>query len=287
MFEVVISPFSPLNGMKLQSAKAKCWEMYNAVVYAGRVSAADLSATERKMSKIDGKGRTTSRMIEAFKDVAFQPLDGDGQQNPGVPVEMQARRSSSSSSANRRSSFGDFERESSLVKKFQPKFDSNKTLKAGDCLLLEAFETFERSRGSSVHFLSTRLIKGSVPPRRNTTADIVRTWLSGFLLLAMVACVAADLVDILTGSTTVAIVLVCIQCLSLEEAFSAIKGRVVLAIVMTYSLGTALKNWYVALLIAQYLQAVGVQTGPVGLLCFMFLATALLSCIVSNQVRWE
>ena len=57
----------------------------------------------------------------------------------------------------------------------------------------------------------------------------------------------------------------------------------ILAIVMTYSLGTALNKYNVALLIASYLKTLGVMTGPIGLLVFMFLATAVLSCIVSNQ----
>ena len=45
----------------------------------------------------------------------------------------------------------------------------------------------------------------------------------------------------------------------------------ILAIVMTYSLGTALNKYNVALLIASYLKTLGVMTGPIGLLVFMFL----------------
>ena len=44
---------------------------------------------------------------------------------------------------------------------------------------------------------------------------------------------------------------------------SALKGRVILAIVMTYSLGTALNKYNVALLIASYLKTLGVMTGPI------------------------
>jgi di/tricarboxylate transporter len=279
MFEVVISNYCPLNGMPVHRAKSKCWEMYNAVIYTRRVSSQAMADTKQTRSR-------TGSQADAFKEAAFVPLnDNSAALNPGAPTELQEMRSSSSRQT------GDVVQLYSQSTFYSPREseievdDGSARLSAGDCLLVEAFENFGQKNGASVHFLSCRLIKGSAPPRRNTYADVVRTWGSGLLLGLMVGAVASGLTDILTGATTISILLVCMQCLSIDEAFGAIKGRVVLAIVMTYSLGTALKEQYVALLIAQYLKALGVMTGPIGLLACMFLATALLSCIVSNQVH--
>ena len=68
----------------------------------------------------------------------------------------------------------------------------------------------------------------------------------------------------------------------MKEAFDAINGRVILAIVATYGLGTALESTGTASLIASGLVSVGKRIGAVGLLSMLFLAVALLSCIVSN-----
>ena len=70
---------------------------------------------------------------------------------------------------------------------------------------------------------------------------------------------------------------------STQQAFAAIKGRVVLAIVATYGLGSALQKTGVAAALAKVLVSVGSSLGPVGLLCMLFLCTSVLSCVVSNQ----
>lgn len=304
MFEVVVSAYCPLVGKSVQSAKSQCWGLYNAVIYTCRVSGQAIQVEERKGSQM--RNRKGSHFLEA----SFVPIQENNSVAETQALDVANGHMEMKDFGNDRESFGrdsnnfndrmsnlsnvsnvGLRRRISITEQFYEEDDQNfeqdelgaQTLKVGDCLLIEAFDTFEKKSGSSVSFLSCRMIKGSVPPRRNTSADVARTWGSGLLLGLMVAAVAAGLTDILTGSATVGMLLVCMQCLSIDEAFAAIKGRVVLAIVMTYSLGTALKNHNVALLIAQYLKALGASTGPVGLLACMFLATALLSCIVSNQ----
>jgi len=98
--------------------------------------------------------------------------------------------------------------------------------------------------------------------------------------------VAADVRDtwnIFTLSATAAALLVASKCLTIDEAFAAVNGRVLLGIVATYGLGAALERTKVAALLASSLVAVGGTTGPQGLLAVLFFTVALLSGVVSNQ----
>mmetsp|Transcript_31454 Transcript_31454/g.74193 ORF Transcript_31454/g.74193 Transcript_31454/m.74193 type:complete len:167 (-) Transcript_31454:39-539(-) len=74
-----------------------------------------------------------------------------------------------------------------------------------------------------------------------------------------------------------------IQCITVDAAFRAIKGRVVLAAVAAFGLGNGLTNTNVTMKIAQAVVQVGLRTGPVTLLFLIYFATACLSCLISVQ----
>ena len=73
------------------------------------------------------------------------------------------------------------------------------------------------------------------------------------------------------------------QCITVEEAFRSIKGRVVLSCVAAYGLGEGLSNTHVTDALALGMVEVGTHFGPFGVLFVVYLATSCLSCIVSNQ----
>ena len=67
-----------------------------------------------------------------------------------------------------------------------------------------------------------------------------------------------------------------------DQAFRAIDYRVMLTIASSFGLGAALQNTNVSALVGVALTEVGPHLGTLPLLALIFLATSLLSCIVSN-----
>lgn len=159
---------------------------------------------------------------------------------------------------------------------------SGTVLEIGDMLVVESFPSFFTTYRSSAHFAVLRPLRGG-PPRFTTPKDKMRLVVSSLVLAAMVALSAADAYKIFVTSLAASIILIASQCLTIEQAFESIKGRVVLAIVSTYGLGTALDKTGVAKIIADALVKLGKATGNIGLLSILYLTTSVLSCVISNQ----
>ncbi len=163
-------------------------------------------------------------------------------------------------------------------------------IRTGDTIVLEATYKFESSPGGHGHFGVVRKLdddaSSSKPKGPN---DKFLMYSAGVVLLIMVVVTAAEGEEmskhytIFTTSLAASMILLCIGCLTVERAFSAIKGRVILAIVATYGPGIALEKTGVAALLANVLVAIGTKIGPIGLLSMLFLGVSLLSCVVSNQ----
>ena len=156
-------------------------------------------------------------------------------------------------------------------------------LQEGDTLLLEAFPGFAETHCNSPDFTLTRKIARSAPPRNDQLKDRIRRVAAGAVLVAMCAAVAMRIASLLTASSTAALVLVAMQCVTVDEAFEAIKGRIILAIIAAYGLGQALDKTHIATKTAKLLVLLGGRLGPIGLLFLVYTATALLSNVISNQ----
>ena len=103
-------------------------------------------------------------------------------------------------------------------------------------------------------------------------------------MVSLAASNVSKSLTIFTLSLAASALLLAMKCLTLRQAFDAIKGRVILAIVATYGLGSALESTGVAALLAKGIVSIGRSTGDIGLLSLIFFTVALLSCVVSNAV---
>eukprot|EP00658_Telonema_sp_P-2_P015872 TRINITY_DN16133_c0_g1_i1.p1 TRINITY_DN16133_c0_g1~~TRINITY_DN16133_c0_g1_i1.p1 ORF type:complete len:572 (-),score=115.77 TRINITY_DN16133_c0_g1_i1:359-2074(-) len=155
--------------------------------------------------------------------------------------------------------------------------------RAGDTLLLEGFPRFDSQHGGSDQFLLCSLVVESTPHRGGHVEDGLRKYGAAIILVAMVSLVAAKVLDIFVASLMAAFLLVGMQCITVNQGFRAIKGRVILAILFCYGLGHALDNTGVTQKIAEGFVTLGKQLGSIGSLFLVFLVCACLSCIVSNQ----
>jgi len=100
---------------------------------------------------------------------------------------------------------------------------------------------------------------------------------------AAVCAMACGVVSMLTASVLTSFALIWIQCITVEQAFASIKGRVVLATVAAYGLGDGLSSTVVTDVVAEGVVDFGSRLGPIGVLFLVFMITSAMSCIVSNQ----
>eukprot|EP00656_Telonema_subtile_P004511 TRINITY_DN12058_c0_g1_i2.p1 TRINITY_DN12058_c0_g1~~TRINITY_DN12058_c0_g1_i2.p1 ORF type:complete len:448 (-),score=104.20 TRINITY_DN12058_c0_g1_i2:122-1465(-) len=155
--------------------------------------------------------------------------------------------------------------------------------RTGDTLLLEGFPRFETQHGGSDHFLLCSVVSDSTPHREGQVTDVVRKYGAAVVLVAMVSLVAAKVLEIFVASLIATYLLLGMQCITVNQGFRAIKGRVILAILACYGLGHALDNTGVTQKTAEGFVNLGTQLGAIGSLFLVFLVCSTLSCIVSNQ----
>ncbi|KAH8053550.1 potassium ion transport [Aureococcus anophagefferens] len=152
---------------------------------------------------------------------------------------------------------------------------------AGSLALLEARPEILAARAAD--FSLARVVPDSAPPRASRSYDSFRCWLALAVMLAMIAAFSFNELTLLEASLLATGLLVFTQCLTIEQAFAAIKGRDLVAIVAAYGVGAALGNTGVASTLAHRICDLGQRLGASGLLALVYLVIALLGSIMSNQ----
>jgi di/tricarboxylate transporter len=157
------------------------------------------------------------------------------------------------------------------------------TLGVGDALLVEAFPSFIKNYRHSLQFALVREVEGSKPPRRGTRMDQIRLIGAGIVIAVMVTVTALNITTLLVSALAAVAVLIALKCMTIEEAFLAVKARIVLTIVAAFGLGNGLRNSGVASFIANALVNFSVPLGPYALLASISIVTVLVSSVVSNN----
>ncbi|KAH8080976.1 potassium ion transport [Aureococcus anophagefferens] len=124
---------------------------------------------------------------------------------------------------------------------------------------------------------------GELPKTAGSPRATFRCWLALAVMLAMIAAFSFNELTLLEASLLATGLLVFTQCLTIEQAFAAIKGRDLVAIVAAYGVGAALGNTGVASTLAHRICDLGQRLGASGLLALVYLVIALLGSIMSNQ----
>ncbi len=150
-------------------------------------------------------------------------------------------------------------------------------LRPGDTLLLETRPSFaEQQRDSRDFYLVSRL-QNSTPPRRD------RAWIATLILGAMVITAAAGWLSMLEAAMLAAGMMLLSRCTTGRLARRAVDWQVLVVIAASFGIGTALQNTGAANAIAESM--IGLSQGnPSTALALMFMATALLSSIITNNV---
>jgi di/tricarboxylate transporter len=150
-------------------------------------------------------------------------------------------------------------------------------LRPGDVLLVLATPEFERQwRGHGDFSVIASL--DAPPPVRRDRAGVVLV-----AIVAMIAAVVTNVLDLMEASLLAAVVLVATKVISATEARRAVNLNVVLTIAMSISLGTAVAVSGLAGEMATVLGDLGDPFGDVGRLVAVLLATMILTELLSNN----
>jgi di/tricarboxylate transporter len=156
----------------------------------------------------------------------------------------------------------------------------NVKLQAGDVLLLEAGPTFmAKSAQNDRAFALLAEVKNSAPPRLALLLPAL------FLAAAMLVVYTTGLSDLLTAALVASFLMVVLGILSEQELREALNWDVYLAVAAAFGIGTALVNSGVAGGVAGVMVGIGnaVGMGDAGLLGAVYLATFLISSVVTNN----
>lgn len=152
-------------------------------------------------------------------------------------------------------------------------------LKGGDTLLLEATTDFVKYHSSDSDFaLVSEVSAKSTTPRRVS----FNMFFVVLLALVMVALAALQLYDILPGALLISCIYVVMGCLTWKQALGSVQGDTLLVIAAAFGLGNALQDTGAAVVISNTLINIFYVAGDIGVLFGLYLATAVLSAVISN-----
>jgi di/tricarboxylate transporter len=153
------------------------------------------------------------------------------------------------------------------------------TLAVGDTLLVQGPLESLRQIGRDLNLIPVSQL-GPQPGDRITS----KAKLALGILGAMIVFVVTGLLPLATASLAAAMALILTGCLSADQAYQSINGRVIVLIGGMLPLAMALEKTGVAELIAGTLAGLSQNIGPMGGVILLYLFTALISQIASNSV---
>jgi di/tricarboxylate transporter len=149
-------------------------------------------------------------------------------------------------------------------------------LRAGDVLLFEVDrEHLDEIREDRTFVLVSQVKFPIFRKSRMLTAIAIVT--------AVVLAASSGVIPIVAGAIVGCILMVLTRCITLEEAYAAINWQVIFLLAGVLTLGTALEKTGAAQLLGHYLVETLGSWGPVALVSGLYLATSLLTEMMSNN----
>jgi di/tricarboxylate transporter len=150
-------------------------------------------------------------------------------------------------------------------------------LRPGDTLMLEAAAGFDRAFRDSADFYLVSRVDDSAAPRHE------RLWVSLLVLAGVVALSATGLISIPMAAAAGGLATVALGCLSPGEAKRAIDWSLLVVIGSALGIALAMERSGAAALLAGGIVQVAASLGPRGILAGLFLATLVLTELVTNN----
>jgi len=154
-------------------------------------------------------------------------------------------------------------------------------MEPGDTLLLEVMPKFSRMYSNSSHFLLIKPLKGL--EEQKTQGSLPLSIFAGLVMVTMVTLTAANVINLLLAALLAAAALILAGTMTLDEAFAAVRMRVLIAVVCTFGLGNALENSGVANAIATQICNATASGGTYAVVAALFVVTTTLGSFINNN----
>jgi di/tricarboxylate transporter len=152
-------------------------------------------------------------------------------------------------------------------------------LRGGDALLLETNSNFSALYRKDSNFALVSEVAGSQPPR----GDYLHMFIAGVCVVTMITLATANVTTLLTASCCVILIFLVTGCMSLEVASTAVNVPVMLTVAGSFAVANGLSKSGAAAEIAKFIVTVFKGAGKTGLVVGIYLSTALIGAIVTNN----
>lgn len=152
-------------------------------------------------------------------------------------------------------------------------------LHGGDTLLVETGAYFIERFGRNYNFALVSEVSGSQPTREDRPHMI----LVAGLAIVMIALVTAGKTDFVTAGATVVIIMVLTGCMTVRQAVKAVDMEVILTIVASFGVAKGLEVTGGAEQLAKAIVDAFRRLGSIGLLFGIYISTAILTELITNN----
>lgn len=152
-------------------------------------------------------------------------------------------------------------------------------LRAGDTLLVEAGAEFAQRFGKDSNFALVSEVSRSEPPRE----DLAHMAVAGAIAVCMVGAAGSGAVALVTAASAAALGMIASGCVGVERAGEAVDVAVVVTIAASFGIANGVEDSGAAERMADALLAGFGRFGDGGLLVGIYVGTAALSSVISNN----
>lgn len=153
------------------------------------------------------------------------------------------------------------------------------TLRPGDTLLVETGSEFILRYGKDSNFALVSEVSGSQPPRE----DRLHMLISAVVAIAMISLATAQVLPLLTASAAASFLLIATGCVSVRNAARAVDLEVIITIAASFGISKGMEESGAAGQLANFIVDIFKPLGDIGLLFGIYVGTALLSAVITNN----
>lgn len=152
-------------------------------------------------------------------------------------------------------------------------------LRAGDTLLVETGAEFALRFGKDSNFALVSEVSGSQPPRE----DRLHMGIAAVIVCVMVGLATAKVLPLMSGAAAASFLLIATGCLSLPNAGRAVDLQVIITIAASFGISKGMEKSGAAKQLANFIVDIFEPIGELGLLFGIYVGTALLSAVITNN----
>lgn len=153
------------------------------------------------------------------------------------------------------------------------------TLRPGDTLLVETSSDFTLRYGKDSNFALVSEVSGSQPPRE----DRLHMLIAAVIAIAMISLATASVLPLLSAAAAASFLMIATGCLTFQNAGRAVDLEVIITIAASFGISRGMQKTGAAAALADFIVDIFKPIGNLGLLFGIYVGTALLSAVITNN----